>query len=152
MCWTIFIAPIGYALAPLIVSACKGEYAFLKIRFNRLMFYNYWIGFISETYLFLAVCAGLNILNLQWSSYGEAINSLLALFFGMIVVVFPFFTALFYSSKRNYERIIGRDVEFLSRFDGAIGGLNFKRRNRLVLIYLSASNLRKLWLAHVVIY
>lgn len=99
MCWTIFIAPIGYALAPLIVTACKGEFQYLKVRFNRLMFYNYWIGFISETYLFLAVCAGLNLFYFKWSTYGDAINSFFALFFAVMIVSFPFFVGTFYNFK-----------------------------------------------------
>ncbi len=91
------------------------------------MYFNYWVGFINETYLFLAVCAGLNLLYFRWATYGDAINSFLALFFGLIILVFPFFVAIFYSLPRNYARILGNDVDFLARFGNAIADLNFKR-------------------------
>ena len=116
------------------------------------MFYNYWIGFINETYLFLAVCAGLNFYYFSWNTYGDAINSLIALFVGLIIVTFPFFVAVFYNMKRSYERIIQNDVEFLARFGSAIGDLNFKRRDRLVLVHACVSTVRKLWLAHLVVF
>jgi hypothetical protein len=96
LCWTIFIAPVGWAVAPIIVHLLNGEFAYLKTKFNRMMFYNYWIGFINEAYLFLAVCAGLNLFNFIWSTYGDAINSFLALFCGSVLITFPFFVGIFY--------------------------------------------------------
>jgi hypothetical protein len=152
MCWTIFIAPIGYALAPLIVYVFRGEFSFLKLKFNRMMFFNYWIGFLNESCLFLAVCAGLNLFNFKWGTYGDAINSLLALFFGGVIIVFPFFVAVFYNLSKNYKRILSRDVNFLARFDNILTGLNFKRQGRLVFIHTCASLLRKLWLAHMLVF
>lgn len=154
LCWTIFIAPIGWAVAPLIVHLLKGEFSHLKTRFNRLMFYNYWIGFINESYLFLTVCAGLNLFNFRWNTYGDAINSFIALFSGSIVIVFPVFVGVFYTLKSNYEKIIGRNrnEEFLARFGSAISGLNFKRRGKLVFIHNCASILRKLSLAYMVVF
>jgi hypothetical protein len=97
LCWTIFIAPVGWAVAPIIVHLLNGEFAYLKTKFNRMMFYNYWIGFINEAYLFLAVCAGLNLFNFIWSTYGDAINSFLALFCGSVIISFPVFVGVFYS-------------------------------------------------------
>jgi len=61
-----------------------------------MMFFNYWVGFFNETYLFLAVCAGLNIHYLKWSLYGDVVNSCVALLFGSIIIVFPFFVATYY--------------------------------------------------------
>ena len=116
------------------------------------MFYNYWIGFVNEAYLFLAVCAGLNLFYFRWSTYGDAINSLLALFCGFILILFPVFVGTFYLKKSNYDKIIDRNQEFLSRFGNAIIGLNFKRRGKLVLINTCASILRKLTLAYIVVF
>jgi hypothetical protein len=74
------------------------------------------------------VCAGLNLFNFKWGTYGDAINSFLALFCGSVLILFPFFVGIFYRTKSNYEKIIKRDEEFLARFGNAIEGLNFKRR------------------------
>ena len=102
LCWTIFIAPVGWAVAPIIVHLLNGEFAHLKTKFSRMMFYNYWIGFINEAYLFLAVCAGLNLFNFRWSTYGDAINTFLALFCGSVIICFPVFVGVFYSIQSNY--------------------------------------------------
>jgi len=117
-----------------------------------MMFFNYWVGFFNETYLFLAVCAGLNLHYFRWQSYGDAINSLLALFFGSLIIAFPFFVAIFYNLKKNYDLIINRDANFLARFGNALTGLNFKRRGRLVFIHTCTSIVRKLWLAYMVVF
>jgi hypothetical protein len=107
---------------------------------------------MHETYLFLAVCAGLNLLYFNWGNYGDAINSFLAIFFGVLIVAYPFFVAIFYRVERNYERILKKDVNFLARFGAAIADLNFKRKNKLVLVHCCTSVLRKLWLAHIVVF
>ena len=127
LCWTIFVAPTAWACAPLIVALCQGEYSYLKVKFNRMMFYNYWIGFVNETYLFLAVCAGLNLYYFRWGTYGDALNSLIALISGLTVVAFPLFVAIFYSTPKNFDKILGRNKEFLARYGDAIADLNFKR-------------------------
>lgn len=62
--------PFVYAVAPLIVALSKGLFDHLKVKASRLMFFNYWLGFLNETYLFLAVCSGLNIYYFKWNSYG----------------------------------------------------------------------------------
>jgi hypothetical protein len=152
LCWTIFIAPVGWAVAPIIVHLLNGEFAHLKTKFSRMMFYNYWIGFINEAYLFLAVCAGLNLFNFRWSTYGDAINTFLALFCGSVIICFPVFVGVFYSIQSNYGKILKRDEEFLARFGNAIEGLNFKRRGRQVFINTCASILRKLSLVYMVVF
>ena len=116
------------------------------------MFFNYWIGFFNETFLFLAVCAGLNLYYFKWNEYGDAINSLIALIFGSIITVFPFFVAIFYTLSKNYKRIVERDEDFLARFDNVLTGLNIKRRGKLVFIPTFVSLLRKLWLAFMVVF
>ena len=44
------------------------------------------------------------------------------------------------------------DEDFLARYGSAISNLNFKRRGKQVLIYQTVSILRKLWLAHIVVF
>ena len=100
----------------------------------------------------MAVCAGLNFFYFKWATYGDAINSFIALFFGVAILAYPFFVAIFYSVKRNYDRILSNDTDFLTRFDNAITNLNFKRQNKLVLVHACAIILRKLWLAHIVVF
>ena len=60
------------------------------------MFYNYWIGFLNETCIFLAVCVALNLVCFEWHAYGEAVNSLVTLIFGLALVFFLFFVGIFY--------------------------------------------------------
>ncbi len=117
-----------------------------------MMFFNYWLGFFNETYLFLSVCAGLNLFYFRWGSFGEAINTVFALFFGTFLAVFPFFVAIFYNVPTNYEKIRRKDVNFLARFGETIVGLNFKRKGRLVMIHTVASYIRKFWLAYLVVF
>jgi hypothetical protein len=61
LCWTIFIMPLVYAAAPLVVLICRKDYKNLKLKASRLMYFDYWLGFLNETYLFLGVCVGLNL-------------------------------------------------------------------------------------------
>jgi len=80
------------------------------------------------------------------------VNSLITLFFSFILVAFPLFITVFYFIKQNYSRIINRNKDFLAKFGSILKPLNFKRRGRLVLIYTTASVLRKLWLALIVVF
>jgi hypothetical protein len=105
MCWTIFLGPLAYIAAPVVVCVCKGQFAFLKTKANQFMFFNYWIGFFNETFLFLAVCAGLNFWYFKFSNAGEGFNSLLALLFALILASYPFFVGIFYTRKNNLNRI-----------------------------------------------
>lgn len=83
---------------------------------------------------------------------GNALNSLLALFFGVILVIFPIFVAIFYSREKNYELIKKGDQDFMARYGSIIDGLNFKRRLRWALFYPCLSLCRKLWLAYILVY
>ncbi len=115
------------------------------------MFYNYWVGFINETYLFLAVCALLNYQFLTFRSFGDSINSLLSVFFGVVLALFPPFVAVFYNTPTNLTKIITVNEDFIARYGNAIVGLNFKREKNLVLIHTCVSIVRKLWLALAVV-
>ena len=90
------------------------------------MFFDYWVLFFCENYIFLAMSAGLNLLYLRWQNYGDIFNSVIAVSTGFCVVVFPFFVAVFYNLTKNHERILARDGDFLGRFGSIISGLNFE--------------------------
>jgi hypothetical protein len=67
------------------------------------MRYNYWIALLNETYLFLAVCCGLNLLYYRkWSGVGDTINSLIAVFFSAFVLLLPVFVAVWYGYSKNH--------------------------------------------------
>ena len=115
--------------------------------------YGFLISFLDETYLFLLVSASLNLSDyFEWIGIGDVLNSLLSILFGIILVVFPFFVAIFYSREKNYERITKGDQDFKARFGSIIEGLNFKRRQRLALFYPCLSLFRKLWLAYILVF
>lgn len=79
------------------------------------MFYDFWIGFFDETYLFLMICSGLNLRYcFKWQSGGERFNSLVALVFGILLMIYPFFVSIFYNLKKNYERIEDRDKRLIA--------------------------------------
>ena len=119
LCWTIFFMPTVYAVTPLIIAICRKDFANLRLRSNRLMFFGYWFGFLNETYLFLAVCVALNLRYLSLGSYGEIINSSLSIFFGLLIAGLPIFAAIFYTIPSNLIKIVGKDENFLARY-GAI--------------------------------
>ena len=62
------------------------------------MFFNDWIAFFSDAYLFLGMCATLNFKYFHFDSYGNGINSTLAITFASIIVVLPLFVGLFYKN------------------------------------------------------
>ena len=68
-----------------------------------MMRYNYWIALLNETYLFLAVCCGLNLFYYRkWSGVGDAINSLISVFFSALVLLLPVFVAVWYGYSKNH--------------------------------------------------
>jgi len=155
LCLTLFVGPICRLALEIISRVTKLFSLWLKAKiqfWNRMMRYNYWIGFLNETYLFLTVCACLNLNYLKWNTYGDFCNSFLSLLVLGILVAYPFFVVIFYSIKSNYKRILARDSEFLARYGSVISGLNFLRRERWVLLYSFLGFARKLWLAHIVVF
>ncbi len=109
MCITLFTPFVVRILASVIVFIFSGrkniwKFDLFQIKENseRWLQYGFWISFLDETYLFLLVCASLNLRNyFEWHTVGDAINSLLALLFGLILVVFPVFVAIFYRTEKN---------------------------------------------------
>ena len=136
----------------MLLGYCNGKFDAWRIRWSNRMFYDGWIKFFEETYLFLTVCVGLNCYYLRWNSFGESFNSFFTLLLGFFILAYPFFIAIFYNLKRSLRQIQNRDEDFFSRFGSAIENLNFLRRGRIVLIYRPASALRKLWLTLIIVY
>jgi hypothetical protein len=109
MCITLFTPFVARFLASAIVCMFRGRKNIWKFdlsqineKSERWLKYGFWISFLDETYLFLLVCASLNLRSyFEWHTIGDAINSLLALLFGVILVVFPVFVALFYRTDKN---------------------------------------------------
>ena len=117
------------------------------------MRYNYWIVLINQTFMFLAVCCSLNLFfYFKFDSFGNSINTLLAISLGATLVMYAIFVAVWFNLPENFAQILNREESFLARFGAAVEGLNFKRRGRKVLVYQTLSILRKLWLAYVVVF
>ena len=158
LCFTIFLPFITRILAPALVwickkSVCKVNYSSLVSQSKDWLQYGFWVSFFDETYLFLMVCSGLNLrYNFEWSKGGDAVITLISMFFGFLLVVFPFFVAVFYNLRQNYERIEKRDSNFAARFGSIVDGLNIKRRGRWALLYPCANLFRKMWLAYVLVF
>jgi uncharacterized membrane-anchored protein len=70
-----------------------------------MLFFDKMFSFINETYVLLAVSAGLNVFYLRWDSFGNGLNSLITVVILGIVIGFPIFIKYFYSSKRAMDRI-----------------------------------------------
>ena len=152
LCLTVFIAPVMWIISHILKRLFKGKFLDLNIKWTRLMFYDAWLTFFTETYLFLAVCSGLNMYYFfKWTTFGDAVNTLCAIFFGCMLLVFPFFVPIFFSLNLNYKRVFNNDSEFLKKFGSMLSELNFLRRGRLVLVYKSLTMCRKLWLAIIVV-
>lgn len=103
------------------------------------MFYDYWILFFEESFLFLAVCVGLNLkYNFVWSSFGDGINTLIACVFGLLQFIFLLFVAIFYQLDETYARIRMKDKDFIARYARLTFELRFhnsKSRRREVIAY-----------------
>ena len=155
---SMFSPFINILLTPVIififkVGVCKTDLSYLKEKSKNQLMSGFWISFFDEMYLFLLVCSCLNLRNyFEWSNAGDAFNSLIALFFAILLAIFPIFVAIFYSRDSNFERIQNEDPLFTERYGSIIEGLNFKRQGRWVLIYPCASLLRKLWLSYMLMF
>lgn len=71
------------------------------------MFYNSWISFVSENYLFLSVCAALNVYYFRWDTPGNVLNSLLTVIVGTVLGLYLLFVPCFYLRRNNYLLING---------------------------------------------
>jgi hypothetical protein len=118
-----------------------------------MMFWNSWIKFLNETYLFLGVCVALNLgWFFKFDTFGNALNSLISVFFGSLLLIFPFFIPAFYGASKFARKIKTKDEEFLERFGSVLEGLDFERKGQIVLLYPSVTMIRKLWLIVTVVF
>ena len=115
------------------------------------MFFDYWLLFIFENYIFLTICSLLNFYYFEWKNYGDAINSFFSVSTGFFVFVFPIFVVIFFSKRNNLDLIQKLDPVFLGRYGSILEGLNFKRRGNGVLLYISLTMFSQLWLAGIVV-
>jgi hypothetical protein len=126
LCGLLFVTPILWLSTCFLKLLNNSVFGWLEAYWNKRMFFNDWIGFLRETYLFLGMCVMLNIQYLNFDTYGNIINSLLAMGFGLILLVWPLFVGLFF---RKFLQIHFTKVEdFLKRYGNGIEGLNFKRQ------------------------
>jgi hypothetical protein len=122
------------------------------------MFFNNWIALFSEMYLFFGMCVALNFKHFYFQSYGNAINSILAVFFGLALSAFPLFVGTFYQRFTKHYNVFNSKLDFeavrdfLARYGNGIEGLNFKRQGNKVLVYQCASLLQKLSLILTVVF
>ena len=75
LCFTVLVAPILWFTSMIAGAIFKTRLTKYRVKFQRLMFFDYWLSLLGETYLFLAVCTFLNFNYLKWESFGEGINS-----------------------------------------------------------------------------
>ena len=103
------------------------------------MFYNSWIAFVKENYLFLAVCASLNVYYFRWDTPGNVVNSLITVLTGAVLLSYLVFVPCFYLRRKNLALIIGPDGQsdelFVAKFGSAIEELNFFREQKQVVIF-----------------
>ena len=160
LCMTVFSPIVARVLASLMILIAKERKCLnrvdlysIKDKTQKWLKYSFWISFLDETYLFLAICSSLNLRNyFKLNQAGDATNSLLALCVGLLIIIFPVFVSIFYSLEQNYSRIRTGDTDFKDRFGSIIDGLNFKRRGRFALYYPVVSLFRKMWLAYILVY
>lgn len=79
-----------------------------------MMFWNSWVGFYNETYLFLSVCASINLYCYPlFNTAGNAFNSLLSILFGCLLLLFPLYVTVFYNLPSVYPLILKQDEQII---------------------------------------
>jgi hypothetical protein len=120
------------------------------------MFFNSWIAFIKENYLFLAVCAALNVYYFRWDTPGNVVNSLLTVLTGAALLSYLVFLPCFYLRRNNLARITGpggqNDELFFAKFGSGIEDLNFFREQTKVVIFPIIYNIRNLAYVSTIIF
>jgi hypothetical protein len=91
-----------------------------------MMFFNSWIGFYNETYLFLGMCVAINAYCYPLvTTVGNFINTCLTASIGTTLIILPFFTIIFYNLPSIYKLILKNDENLISRSGALLEGLNF---------------------------
>lgn len=152
MCVTVLVTPFIWIFLKATNKFFDGKLDYHIRLYDRQIFFNYWILFLNETFLFLGVCVAININSyLYFNSFGNAVNSLLSIFLATTLILFPFFFICFYSNKSVYELIEKKDENFLARFGSVLKELNFLREKKVVLRYPVIIIVRKMILIYTVV-
>ena len=102
LCWLVFITPALWLAASFLSCLNHDVFYWMKQIVTKKLLFNDWIGLVHETYIFLGMCAALNLKYFTFNTYGNAINSLLALLNVCVVVIYPFLFITFY---RRFPRL-----------------------------------------------
>lgn len=116
------------------------------------MYYNSWIQLINETFLLVGTSAAVNLSYLLFNNYGNLINSLVSLIVLVIIFVFPIILMCLYLPKKNFDKILQRDEDFIAKYGSVIENLNFKRMGKKALIFVIFSFIRKLLLIYTTVF
>jgi hypothetical protein len=141
---------ILYVIVSSVIKWLLPKYSTFKQKITDMLFFDKTFDFINETYILLAMCACLNLRELQWDSYGVIINSLVSVLLLAVTVIFPVFIANFY--PRNFNKIYHRQKTIMNRFGSLVKDLAIFREGRKVFIYIWVSQLRKLTLVAMLVY
>lgn len=116
------------------------------------MRFGFWISFLDEIFLFILICAGTNLrFNFEFKSIGDAIYTIFSWTIGILLVLYTLFFEVFYARYGNWKLLLESDREFIKRYAGVIKDLDFKKSGRKVLLYPFAQQMRKLWLAYILV-
>jgi hypothetical protein len=133
LCWLLFVTPTCWIVTKIAAQFNRTLFGEISEIWSRKMFFNDWVGLITNSYLFLGMCVALNFNYFYFDSFGNGLNSLLSATFATILALFPLFVGSFYRRFSGLDSRLAKD--FLSRYGNAIEGLNFKRQGNTVLIY-----------------
>jgi hypothetical protein len=136
----------------LVVGYVFPKFDDLKVKVTNMLFFDKTLQFISETYILLAVCAALNLFYFNFDTFGNAVNSLVAVVILVIVIGMPFFVRCFYGNRRNVNKIWNQEPDFMNKYGSIIKPLNMHRHGRRVLSYLYVGMARKLWLVYMIVF
>ncbi len=121
----ILVTPVCWISALVLSSFNKSAFGWIGQFWSNRMFFNDWIMFFSQTYLFLGMCASINFTYYYFDTLGNGFNSILSTLFGLIIAVGPIFVGVFY---KRYSKLGRADIPgFLAKYGNGIEGLNFKR-------------------------
>ncbi len=151
----IFILPVLWAVSwsiYIILRGFKDYKAPWHKKLDRFVFFNGTFTSVDESYILLAMSAALNSYYFKWDSYGNIINSIFTVVLWGVIVGAPFFLYNFYRSPARFQKILNRDKVFMEKFGELLEPLQVNRRGRLPLLYLAASQIRRLVLVMTVVY
>ena len=142
LCFTVFLTPLLYLTSRILAFPIK-KLVRLSNYYHRKMFFDFWLKFLQEAYLFLGICVSLNFNYFYFNKIGNSFNSTLSTILAVVLILFPFGMLAFYSLSKNKEKIISRDKEFLSRYGSVLEGLNLNKIDRKVLYFPFIEIIRK---------